>query len=100
MVVAARGAVYCWLPNNASHVSKKASAFYGATVEATEKKNWLCEISASFFSSFLSSLVLPSLVLAQEPVEGAKSVLYSISEVYVAKDRIKIKVRDPIVNSN
>ena len=29
----------CWLPNNASHVSKKASAFYGATVEATEKKN-------------------------------------------------------------
>ena len=54
----------------------------------------------AFFSSFLSSLVLPSLVLAQEPVEGAKSVLYSISEVYVAKDRIKIKVRDPIVNSN
>ena len=34
-------------------------------------------------------------MLAQEPVEGAKSVLYSISEVYVAKDRIKIKVRDP-----
>lgn len=54
----------------------------------------------AFFSSFLSSLVLPSLVLAQEPVEGAKSVVYSISEVYVAKDRIKIKVRDPIVNSN
>ena len=35
---------------------------------------------------FLSSLVLPSLVLVQEPVEGAKSVVYSISEVYVSRD--------------
>ena len=37
-------------------------------------KRTLCSRSKAFSS--LTSLVLPSLVLAQEPVEGAKSVVY------------------------
>ena len=85
----ARCAVVVWLvPNNGREPSKlKASAFYGALVEEASKRTyWTVRDPKLFFSVFFSSAIVSE--LAQEPVEGAKSVVYSISEVSVLRTYI------------